>query len=244
NPASGNGTCNANAIEPCTVTDQNGTYALEVAPGTYTIREVLKPGWRQTTPDHPQLSVTENGQAFTSIDFGNVRAQSVSGIKFDDLNHDGMLEAGEPVLQGWTVFDDANSNGKLDAGEQSDVTDSNGIYRLSGLTFGAHTIAEELRCGFHQTFPGGGGTHVVNISSNAALSDVDFGNEPPAALPGDSNDDGMVSAADLIGLADIIGAGSPPSPGADANGDGKVDSNDLAPTVGNAFNCAGLQSSP
>ena len=40
-------------------------------------------------------------------------------MKFHDLNADGVKDAGEPGLAGWTInaYADANSNGILDVGE-------------------------------------------------------------------------------------------------------------------------------
>jgi subtilisin-like proprotein convertase family protein len=59
----------------------------------------------------------------TGTDFAVVRYQnvvavpsSVSGTVFEDLNGNGVRDAGEPPLSGWTVFQDVNNNGQLDTG--------------------------------------------------------------------------------------------------------------------------------
>jgi len=64
--------------------------------------------------------------AATSGDFAVVRYQnsvavpsSISGSVFEDLNANGVRDAGEPPLSGWTVFQDLNNNGKLDSGNAS-----------------------------------------------------------------------------------------------------------------------------
>src|SRR5688500_1193150 len=57
----------------------------------------------------------------------------VSGMKFNDLDGDGVRDTispvgAEPGLRGWTIYHDENENGALDAGEASDVTDAEGRY--------------------------------------------------------------------------------------------------------------------
>jgi len=56
-----------------------------------------------------------------------------SGVKFNDLNHNGVRDAGEPGLSGWTIYVDYNDNGALDAGEPSAVTGALGAYTISGI---------------------------------------------------------------------------------------------------------------
>jgi hypothetical protein len=50
---------------------------------------------------------------------------------------------------------------------------------------------------------------------------------------GDANCDAKVTAADITALLQVIG--SPPRCGADANGDGKVDAQDLLVTIDDLF---------
>jgi hypothetical protein len=57
---------------------------------------------------------------------------TIQGVVFEDLDGDGVRQAGEPGLQGWTLFLDANLNSVLDAGETSTLTDENGAYSLEG----------------------------------------------------------------------------------------------------------------
>jgi len=62
--------------EPTVKTDSQGKFTisnLTVTGGTVTIREAVKPGWRQTYPGEPLLSqvVTLTGGTITGINFGN-----------------------------------------------------------------------------------------------------------------------------------------------------------------------------
>ncbi len=61
--------------EPSVRTDSAGRYSFTVEePGTYIIREAIKPGWTQTKPagtDQSYTIVAEGDQMFSDIDFGN-----------------------------------------------------------------------------------------------------------------------------------------------------------------------------
>ncbi len=74
NPTSGDGVCDVFALEPCVVTSASGEYGFPAdEEGTYDVREVQRPGWRQTTENPPTAVVTEVGQSFGDLDFGNQR---------------------------------------------------------------------------------------------------------------------------------------------------------------------------
>jgi hypothetical protein len=63
------------AVHRVTFTDANGAYLFDdVAPGTYTVSEVLQPGWRQTYPfgDGNYDIVITSGLDLTGLDFGNL----------------------------------------------------------------------------------------------------------------------------------------------------------------------------
>ncbi len=77
----------------------------------------------------------------------------VRGTKWHDLNQDGVRDADEPGLQGWTIFVDLNNNRKRDVGEKFAITDANGDYAITGLRPGTYTIAEKVKPGWEQIFP-------------------------------------------------------------------------------------------
>lgn len=152
---------NNNAIldpdERFTLTDVNGDYSFSfLEPGTYTVAEVLQPGWEQTNPIGPQTVLVEEGETIVGIDFGNFLANpaSISGSKWHDLNENGVREAGEPDLADWTIYLDENQNGVLDDGEQFTLTNAVGDYTFSGLLPGTYAVAEVLQPGWLQTSPG------------------------------------------------------------------------------------------
>src|SRR6185436_2402007 len=120
--------------------------------------EVQQIGWNQSFPSGTACGITSAGYGISLIsnqvdsdnDFGNWRAATKSGVKFDDLNANGIKEAGEPGLSGWTIqaFVDANGNGTKDVGENtvaaSAVTVAGGAYSMS-LAPGKYVVCELLQ---------------------------------------------------------------------------------------------------
>ncbi|MEQ9355156.1 S8 family serine peptidase [Coleofasciculus chthonoplastes] len=78
----------------------------------------------------------------------------IHGSKWNDIDGDGIWDANERGLSGWTIYLDQNQNSQLDAGEVSTITDINGNYSFTGLTADTYTIAEVLLPGWQQTVPG------------------------------------------------------------------------------------------
>ena len=70
--------------------------------------EVLQAGWTQSFPASRATatgtSCSPRGQVDTGNDFGNYQNATKSGMKFHDLNADGVKDAGEPGLAGWTIY--------------------------------------------------------------------------------------------------------------------------------------------
>jgi len=119
--------------EPSQVTDASGNYSFtNLTPGTYKVREVAQSGWLQTSTNPADVNLV-SGTNVSNVNFGNFRLISISGLKFNDVNGNGVKDAGDNGLQSWTIFFDANSNGTLDSGETNVVTDVNGNYTFSNV---------------------------------------------------------------------------------------------------------------
>jgi RHS repeat-associated protein len=136
--------------DPSTTTDANGAYAFTgLAPGTYDVAEVPRPGWNQTGPPGGVAHVTvASGQVIRDVNFGNqLQPGSISGTV-------SQAPAGTG-LQGWTVYIDQNGSGQLAPGDPSATTDAQGHYAITGLAPGTYTVAEVPQTGWHQTTAGG-----------------------------------------------------------------------------------------
>jgi hypothetical protein len=78
----------------------------------------------------------------------------IAGVKFNDLNGNGKVDAGEPNLANWPIWLDMNGNGILDPGEPQTATNSTGIFMFTGLADGAYNVFETMQTGWVQTLPG------------------------------------------------------------------------------------------
>ncbi|WP_198648796.1 SdrD B-like domain-containing protein [Cyanothece sp. BG0011] len=96
---------------------------------------------------------TEFNQTTSQLNFGFRAAGTVEGIKWNDVNNDGIKSNNEPGFSGQLIYLDQNQNGQLDAGETSTTTDDNGFYSFEGLTPGNYTISEVVDVGWQSTLP-------------------------------------------------------------------------------------------
>ena len=101
-----------------------------------------------------------------------ITAQGViSGEKFNDLNGDGIKEAGEPGLAGWVIDLDYNNDGTIDA---KATTDANGNYSFVKLTDGIYKLTEEPQAGWVQTAQPN--PDPLQITGELTIPNQDFGN--------------------------------------------------------------------
>lgn len=155
------------ANEPREVSDAAGNYQFDsVFPGNYVLREVQLTGWHLSQPvTAPVYSISLSPeQEITDRDFGNWADPAViAGTKWNDLNGNGIREAGEPGLAGRTMVLDLNNNGAADSGEPTAVTaaddpattavDEAGSYRFENLVPGDYSVREISNVGWRQTSP-------------------------------------------------------------------------------------------
>jgi len=131
-----------------TVTDSTGYYRLcYVGPDTVTLFEHIKAGWIATYPPGGMYRFKPySGMDKDSLNFLNYKGNCVSGVKFLDLDKDGVRDLGEPGLPGWTIHLLGGAGG-----ERVTVTDDSGHYTFCDITPGAHTVCEEVKPGWMPT---------------------------------------------------------------------------------------------
>ncbi|MEY4177482.1 MAG: Serine-aspartate repeat-containing protein precursor [Planctomycetota bacterium] len=102
----------------------------------------------------------------------------VTGLKFNDLDRDGIRDANEFGVGGFTMYVDLNGNDKIDIGEPAANTDAFGNYTIESKVFGTYAIREVSLTGWTQTFPGAsaGFEHTVTLVSGQTNADINFGN--------------------------------------------------------------------
>lgn len=173
-----------------------GEYIFEnLIPGTYSICEVEQTGWKRTVPAGSNCHdvVVAAGQTTDDVRFGNVELGSISGIKFEDLDADGIKEPGETGISGIKICLEASTTGNggtCMVGEPFVITDTGGNYTFSNLLPGTYHLTEEIGLGgsgqtWYQSLPGSANSYRyanVNLSAGQNLTDKDFGNYRNAAI--------------------------------------------------------------
>jgi len=84
--------------------------------------------------------VVQPGQVVESVDFGNVEYSTASGVKFNDLDGDGVHDTVEPGLDGWVVWADLDDDGLRDGREPFATTAGGGLFTLEGILPGTYKI--------------------------------------------------------------------------------------------------------
>jgi uncharacterized repeat protein (TIGR01451 family) len=102
----------------------------------------------------------------------------IRGLKWNDINGNGLKDTTESGLRDWKIYLDTNTNGQLDTGEASTTTDIDGNYSFTNLRPGTYTVAEQMQPGWKQTYPGVSVTttssdiQLINPSSPIVTSDT------------------------------------------------------------------------
>ena len=169
---------------PAQITTGAGAYLFaNLAPGLYRVDvdDTTLPAGFVTTTNNDPLDVTLNaGQAVDIADFGYWDPASIGDRVWNDLNGDGVQDAGEPGLVGVTVnLVEAGPDGTL--GTADDVTLSpvvtgvNGSYAFNDLPAGTYEIRVDSA-----SVPAGFSASTLNplqvvLSNGEDRTDVDFG---------------------------------------------------------------------
>ncbi len=169
------------SVTDSTLTDIDGFYSFNNLPGgTYTITEAPQAGWTQTMPLSGSYTVAYALENFSAgNDFGNFHGGSISGLKFNDQNKNGIEDQGEPGLANWTINLSGAQNGQT-------TTAGDGSYSFTHLLPGTYTISEVQQDDWVQTYPGGAGTYSVTINADEDHTGIDFGNAAGVTFQGTS----------------------------------------------------------
>lgn len=167
--------------EPFATSDGAGAYDItNLATGTYTVAidaSTLPAAAVLTGGTDPQVVVLAAGEDYNDADFGyQVQNASIGDLVWNDLDGDGVFDAGEPGLAGVTVFIDLNGDAYLTPGEPNATTDANGAYDIQSLATGTYTVravTTTVPAGYHLT------THipplVLTLGTSEDYNDADFG---------------------------------------------------------------------
>lgn len=211
----------AGVLLATTTTDGAGHYAFELDANTYditsesfTVDEVLQPGWRQSAaPDPIHVAYGSGNADFGGRDFGNYRPAAITGLKYHDANANGTQDAGEAGLAGWLI---SLSNGA------SQTTAADGSFTFSGLrpSDAPYMVSETQQAGYRQTAPApAGGTHAVTLRSGQTAGPLAFGNVclgSASVSVRDTSTGQLVAGAEIrleeVDVRDDVIANDPPLP--------------------------------
>ncbi|MEG4102503.1 SdrD B-like domain-containing protein, partial [Microcoleus sp. Pol17_C1] len=164
-----------------TPTNSLGGYSFSnLSPATYTVQEIVPPGFTRVTPVQP---VTVVANQTTNFDILNIAQTpptvtgSISGRKFNDINANGRLDVGEPGIPGFTIYIDLNTNNIFDSSESSRLTDATGSYQFNDLQPGTYTLREVQQPGFVATQVPAPVTIPLSTSATVPnFTNINFGN--------------------------------------------------------------------
>jgi hypothetical protein len=143
---------------------------------------VQKAGWTQSYPAAPGTYTEElsSGETSANNDFGNWYPATKSGYKWNDADADGIWDAGESGLSGWTIQAWQNGNKVAET-----TTAADGSYSFI-LKPGEYTFNEVMQLGWTQSYPAAPGTYTETLTSREESKDNNFGNYTPykAKTPG------------------------------------------------------------
>jgi hypothetical protein len=154
--------------ETSVLSNSSGNYKFTaLAAGTYRIREVVPPSYKQTAPASGFVDITISaGQTLSVPSFADaLGTASISGRVFNDGNGNAKRDSGEAGLGLLTVYLDVNKNGKLDAGDVSTTTDVFGNWSFAGLTAGSYAVRIAPLTGLTTTTPAGGVFSITLIAA-------------------------------------------------------------------------------
>ncbi len=119
-----------------------------LAPGTYSVREVVPAGFSPSTADNVSVALSVQD---ANVAFANTPNSKITGCKFEDFNQNGYRDGNEPAIAGVTIFIDSNRDGVLQPGEPTRTSDRFGTFEFGDLRPGNYSIREVTPPGFFQT---------------------------------------------------------------------------------------------
>jgi large repetitive protein len=141
-------------------TGQDGGYTFNnLVQGTYNINDPTSGGFVLTTTS--SITVTITSSAVLHASFGLTGTHSISGVKFNDVNGNGVMDSGEPGVPGWGMVLDGTTAFHGIHITRTVNTASDGSYAFDHLVPGTYKISELSRPGWTQTVPSGVGSKSI-----------------------------------------------------------------------------------
>lgn len=154
-------------------------------------------------------------------------AGSISGMKFNDLNNNGIKDGLDAGLQNWRIYLGGDAS-------DSALTDVNGDYTFSGLAPGNYSVSEAAQAGWVRTLPVAS-SYPVALSGGQNVLGKDFGNFHPNTVivrKFEDADGNLATAGDRTQrpwhLEIQVSVATPPGPILASGNSGQVSAGNLA----------------
>ncbi len=163
--------------EPAVLTDASGRYKINgYVHGHPAVRILMPEHWRPSVAGGDEHLVwvaagrTESAPRF----YLHPIPAWLAGRLFDDVNRDGVFDAEEPGLSGWTVYLDLNTNGQWNEDEPRAISNEDGTYELLTHVEGQTTLRVALPPYWIASTPDGATTADVSLALAMQINDLDF----------------------------------------------------------------------
>ena len=186
--------------KPNSIGNQGGQCEL---PSTYSIGEIAID---ELEIFNRALSQSEIISIWKAGSFGKCKFGSISGLKFNDINGNGIMDDGEPGIPNWEIKLAGNIS-------QTAMTDTDGNYSFNNLTAGNYLLSETNQPGWVQTHPEAPSFYEIDLAIGDNLQGFDFGNmydSSMACIIWDLAENDLVSniIGDINGQTEIMSSGS------------------------------------
>lgn len=153
----------------------NGTYTFgETPPANWQLKaiECVAGGGSSFVVTLPNVSITLGGDDVTCT-FKNQLTASIYTLKYRDNNGNGVRNAGEPALAGWTITATLQPTGTALAPL---ITNGLGRANFTFIPAGTYKVCEVLMGGWTNTQPGGASPCYTLTLNPGQTANVQFGN--------------------------------------------------------------------
>jgi len=139
-----------------------GTIVKYVVPGSYSVTEDAKEGWRLSsisctdsdstvdTSNQNKVNINVSNKEDVTCTFTNEKLGRIYGYKYEDSDGDGTWDTEERALSGWKIM--LNDLSSTSSTQASTITDANGFYEFKDLIPDHnYTVTEESKISWTQT---------------------------------------------------------------------------------------------
>ncbi len=176
----------------------DGTYDFaDVGFGEYVVREAPQSAWMPTVSESSTVTVVPGAQLH--VEFGNVQVGDIAGVRVEDVDGDGVAEAGEPPAAGLAVTLSRADGTTVGAPV---LTDAEGAYAFNDVPIGDYVLTGEPQDGWYSS---AGPTREVTVEAGICcepepILDVRYASISGSAFSDADVDDVRDASAEETGL--------------------------------------------